>query len=118
MGGKRKLILLIFVAPLVAAMTLQKPAELSRPQVGGPQAKVTTPRAYIRPCQECHTYTSWKPIRSNPEFNHDQTGYPLRGMHQKVGCTQVPRQPDLQKRKHALRRLPCRYSSPAVRREL
>jgi hypothetical protein len=40
------------------------------------------------PCENCHTYTSWEPIRSKPEFNHDQTNYPLRGMHQKVGCTQ------------------------------
>ena len=89
MCGKRQLLLLIFTAPLLAGMALQKPAENARPQVGGPQAKVTNPHGPISiACQECHTYTSWKPIRSNPEFNHDQTGYPLRGMHQKVSCTQ------------------------------
>lgn len=61
----------------------------SQNQVGGPQAKVTNPHGPISiPCQSCHTYTSWKPIRSNPEFNHDSTGYPLRGMHAKVGCTE------------------------------
>jgi hypothetical protein len=40
------------------------------------------------PCQNCHTAEGWKPIRAVPEFNHDQTRYPLRGMHQNVACTQ------------------------------
>ncbi|MGH9681591.1 MAG: cytochrome c3 family protein, partial [Candidatus Acidiferrales bacterium] len=40
------------------------------------------------PCENCHTATSWAPIRAVPEFNHDSTGYPLRGMHEKVYCTQ------------------------------
>jgi len=88
MESRRQLLLLFVAAPLLAGMALQKPAENARPQVGGPQAKVTNPHGPIATaCQECHTYTSWKPIRSNPEFNHDQTGYPLRGMHQKVTCT-------------------------------
>jgi hypothetical protein len=74
--------------PLLAGAALQQPSDNARPSVGGPQAKVTNPHGAISiPCQECHTYTSWKPIRSNPEFNHDHTGYPLRGMHQKVTCT-------------------------------
>src|SRR5579859_3218222 len=54
-----------------------------------PKAKVTNPHGPLAiPCANCHTYSSWKPIRSNPEFNHDLTGYPLRGMHQNVGCSQ------------------------------
>jgi len=40
------------------------------------------------PCQNCHTSTSWKPIRAVPEFDHNQTRYPLRGMHAAVACTQ------------------------------
>jgi hypothetical protein len=40
------------------------------------------------PCQNCHTANGWKPIRAVPEFNHDQTAYPLRGMHQSVTCVQ------------------------------
>jgi hypothetical protein len=40
------------------------------------------------PCQNCHTSTGWKPIRAVPEFDHNQTKYPLRGMHQSVACTQ------------------------------
>jgi hypothetical protein len=54
-----------------------------------PRAKVTSPHGPLSmPCQNCHTYSSWKPIRAFPEFNHDQTSYPLRGMHAKVACTQ------------------------------
>jgi hypothetical protein len=40
------------------------------------------------PCQNCHTVSGWKPIRNIPEFDHNQTRYPLRGMHQAVACTQ------------------------------
>ena len=39
-------------------------------------------------CQNCHTFSGWKPIRSLPEFDHNQTRYPLRGMHASVACTQ------------------------------
>jgi len=53
----------------------------------GPRAKVVNPHGpTVGSCQNCHTYTSWKPIRSMPEFSHDQTRYPLRGMHQDVPC--------------------------------
>ncbi len=40
------------------------------------------------PCENCHVASGWHPIRSNPEFDHNKTNYPLRGMHQKVSCTQ------------------------------
>jgi len=54
-----------------------------------PRAKVTNPHGPLAtPCANCHTYTSWKPIRSKPDFNHELTGYPLRGMHQNVACNQ------------------------------
>lgn len=84
-----------WLMPLIAGLVLlpagaaaQQPSDNTRPSVGGPQAKVTNPHGALSiPCQECHTYTSWKPIRSNPEFSHDQTGYPLRGMHARVACT-------------------------------
>ncbi len=39
------------------------------------------------PCQNCHTVYGWKPIRAVPEFDHNQTRYPLRGMHEGVACT-------------------------------
>jgi len=76
--------------PLFAGYMLQSSAgEEPRPVAQNPHAKVTNPHGPLAiPCQNCHTYTSWKPIRAVPEFNHDHTGYPLRGMHQKVACTQ------------------------------
>src|SRR6267154_2028319 len=39
------------------------------------------------PCANCHTARGWKPIRAVPEFDHNQTQYPLRGMHVGVACT-------------------------------
>jgi len=75
--------------PFVLGMALPLLTADARPGPDGPQAKVTNPHGPIStPCQSCHTFTSWKPIQSKPDFNHDQTGYPLRGMHQKVACTQ------------------------------
>jgi len=40
------------------------------------------------PCENCHTATAWRPIKAVPEFDHNKTRYPLRGMHEKVQCTQ------------------------------
>ena len=39
------------------------------------------------PCENCHTAAAWRPIRKVPEFDHNKTKYPLRGMHDKVKCT-------------------------------
>src|SRR5512146_636600 len=45
------------------------------------------------PCQNCHTFSGWKPIRSVPEFDHSKTRYPLRGMHKSVACVECHTQP-------------------------
>jgi hypothetical protein len=45
------------------------------------------------PCENCHTATSWAPIRAVPEFNHNSTRYPLLGMHEKVYCTECHAKP-------------------------
>jgi NMD protein affecting ribosome stability and mRNA decay len=45
------------------------------------------------PCQNCHTSVSWKPIRAVPEFDHNKTRYPLRGLHEGVACTQCHAKP-------------------------
>ena len=45
------------------------------------------------PCQNCHTSVGWKPIRAVPEFDHNKTRYPLRGLHQGVSCTQCHAKP-------------------------
>jgi hypothetical protein len=38
-------------------------------------------------CGRCHTMTSWTPILPHPDFNHQATSYPLRGMHKQVDCS-------------------------------
>jgi hypothetical protein len=38
-------------------------------------------------CQNCHTVYGWKPIRAVPEFDHNQTRFPLRGLHEGVPCS-------------------------------
>ena len=45
------------------------------------------------PCENCHTAGGWRPIRAVPEFDHSKTSYPLRGMHEKVKCTQCHGKP-------------------------
>ncbi len=40
------------------------------------------------PCENCHTASGWRPIKAAPEFDHNKTAYPLRGMHEKVKCVQ------------------------------
>jgi hypothetical protein len=37
-------------------------------------------------CEKCHTASAWKPIRAKPDFDHNKTGYPLRGLHLGVAC--------------------------------
>ncbi|PYU20228.1 MAG: hypothetical protein DMG32_22725, partial [Acidobacteria bacterium] len=54
-----------------------------------PDSQTRSPHGPLAiPCENCHTQTSWKPIRAIPEFDHNKTSYPLRGMHAKVDCTQ------------------------------
>jgi hypothetical protein len=55
-----------------------------------PQRETTrSPHGALQiPCEDCHTASGWRPIRRVPEFDHNKTKYPLRGMHEKVQCTQ------------------------------
>ena len=66
---------------LVLAAVFGRPADAQRQPRRSPHGPM------IIPCENCHTNTSWAPIRAIPEFNHDTTRYPLRGMHEKVSCT-------------------------------
>jgi hypothetical protein len=64
-----------------------QPAAPPRPE---PQRETTrSPHGALQiPCEDCHTASGWRPIRRVPEFDHNKTKYPLRGMHEKVQCTQ------------------------------
>ena len=70
-----------WLVPLLFALALVLPAAAQRQPRRSPHGALNTP------CENCHTNTSWAPIRAIPEFNHDTTRYPLRGMHEKVACT-------------------------------
>ena len=53
------------------------------------QEKTHSPHGKLNiPCENCHTAQGWKPIRAVPEFDHRKTGFPLRGLHTKVGCAE------------------------------
>ena len=41
-------------------------------------------------CKKCHSVNSWKGI-ANQDFDHNQTRFPLVGMHQKVNCNECHR---------------------------
>lgn len=58
--------------------------------VPAPQRQTTrSPHGALAiPCENCHTATAWRPIKAVPEFDHNKTKYPLRGMHEKVQCVQ------------------------------
>lgn len=45
------------------------------------------------PCADCHSAAGWSPIRVNPEFDHNQTKFPLRGGHENLGCTECHSKP-------------------------
>jgi hypothetical protein len=65
-------------------LLLPSPVPGARPQA---TQNTRSPHGNLNlPCQNCHTVYGWKPIRAVPEFDHNQTRYPLRGMHQGVAC--------------------------------
>jgi hypothetical protein len=70
-----------WLAPLLLALAFVLPTAAQRQPGRSPHGPLNIP------CENCHTNTSWAPIRAIPEFNHDTTRYPLRGMHEKVSCT-------------------------------
>jgi len=48
-------------------------------------------------CENCHTSTSWRPLRPAPDFQHHETRFPLRGLHQRVACRNCHSSLDFQK---------------------
>ena len=66
------------------------PASAAKFNNSDPQKETTrSPHGALAvPCENCHTAAGWRPIRAVPEFDHNKTNYPLRGMHEKVNCVQ------------------------------
>jgi hypothetical protein len=80
----------------MAVLLLGVVAAAQKNESGQAQSAVTThsPHGPLSvPCQNCHTLNGWKPIRAVPEFDHNTTRFPLRGMHQGVACVQCHTKP-------------------------
>ena len=72
---------LILIASLVAAGSAAAALDKQQP------SRSTNPHGQLKmACENCHTSTSWTPLRPHPDFDHSKTGYPLRGMHAGIGC--------------------------------
>jgi len=78
-----------FLLSAAGAPPQTAPVNSSAPAQKPNDAATRSPHGNLNaPCQNCHTFTAWKPIRNVPEFDHNQTKFPLRGMHKGVGCRQ------------------------------
>lgn len=79
---------------LINVLFVFLPADILPPGQAQVYAETRSPHGPLNmPCTNCHTSLGWKPIRGVPEFNHNQTKFPLRGMHQGVMCTQCHTKP-------------------------
>jgi Seven Residue Repeat len=76
------------VLNLLAILLLSFPGVRGSAQAQAPGGTHSPHGSLNVPCQNCHTANGWKPVRAVPEFDHNQTRYPLRGMHQSVACIQ------------------------------
>lgn len=66
---------------LLMAATAASPAQTP------PRGSTRSPHGQLSiSCENCHTLNSWKPIRPIPEFDHNKTRFPLRGLHAGVAC--------------------------------
>lgn len=81
MSGARGVLNRIVVVLLAACCLLVSARAQTSAGTHSPHGELSVP------CQNCHTANAWKPIRGVPEFDHNQTRYPLRGLHQTVACT-------------------------------
>ncbi len=67
---------------------LALPAPAPPPAAPAPASVVLTPQKKpheatgTTPCAACHATSSWTDVR----FNHERTGYPLTGKHQRASC--------------------------------
>ena len=78
----------IFAWCLVLLSVALLGAAAQQPNKTEPPLSARNPHGAISiPCVNCHTFTSWKPIRQAPDFDHSRTGYPLVGQHRDLACT-------------------------------
>ena len=70
------------------------------------------------PCENCHTTTSFSPLRAQPEFDHNRTQFPLLGMHQNVACNSCHVSRRFYRGREAVRGLSRGFSQTPVRRSM
>jgi glutamate mutase epsilon subunit len=76
---------LLLLLPFLLLVSLLAPAPPARAQAA--RGRTRSPHGPLAiACENCHTSTSWNPIRPAPDFNHTETPFPLRGMHVSVSC--------------------------------
>jgi hypothetical protein len=79
-----KQIKLVFISVMLLLLPI-----VAQQMGSAPRAKVVSPHGNMNmACENCHTFTAWRPIRNLPDFDHNKTKYPLRGMHADVSCKQ------------------------------
>lgn len=90
MRRRRAFTAMVVVSVAAAAMLLASEAvRAQQSPPSKPRARVQSPHGNLAiRCENCHTFTAWKPIRNIPEFDHNKTKFPLRGMHAGVTCMQ------------------------------
>jgi hypothetical protein len=88
LGSQIRVSVGVLVAALLVLCSLQAQEKQKIDSPPAQRGVTRNPHGPIKAaCQTCHTNTSWKPIRPFPDFNHNKTSYPLRGMHRKVDCS-------------------------------
>ncbi len=74
-------------ALLIRALLLLQLAAFSAAQETSSSSSVDSPHGPMQvACESCHTASAWRPIRAKPDFDHNETSYPLRGLHSGVSC--------------------------------
>jgi hypothetical protein len=74
-------------ALLIRALLLLQLAAFSAAQETSSSSSVDSPHGPMQvACESCHTASAWRPIRAKPDFDHNKTSYPLRGLHSGVSC--------------------------------
>lgn len=72
---------------LLALLVSQMAAAAFAQQTSSANSLPESPHGPLKiACEKCHTVSTWRPIRSKPEFNHGKTAFPLLGMHTNVRC--------------------------------
>lgn len=89
MRKRARFAIITWLVVCVSAIAWTKPASTEPPKGGSRQGHGGITEQLD--CSACHTPAGWKSLTNGPSgggFDHDRTGFPLRGEHSRVGCTE------------------------------